>query len=127
MLASVWDSRFICNNIMVLRQIFLAISLMINLVLVYKLVWSDDGIIAYQAMKQKYLVLQQKVKDLDEKNLLLSQEIRFLQTDGKYLEMTIRKRLNFVKENELLYIFSDNSTAADKALNPGAEPNESKN
>ncbi|WP_072697682.1 FtsB family cell division protein [Desulfovibrio litoralis] len=112
---------------MVLRQIFLAISLMINLVLVYKLVWSDDGIIAYQAMKQKYLVLQQKVKDLDEKNLLLSQEIRFLQTDGKYLEMTIRKRLNFVKENELLYIFSDNSTAADKALNPGAEPNESKN
>ncbi len=92
-----------------------------------KLVWSDDGIIAYQEMKQKYVILEKRVKELDNKNLILSQEIRLLQSDDKYIETMIRKRLNFVRENEILYVFPDSEATDSEAVKLGAGLDESKN
>lgn len=60
---------------------------------------------AYRNLKEQHQILELQSKELDERNIALSREIRLLQTDEKYQEKIIRKRFNFVKDNEILYIF----------------------
>ena len=109
---------------MIWRRLLFAFFLVINAVLVYRLIWSDtQGILAYKTMKEHRASLETRVRELDEKNVALSREIRLLQSDAKYLEKIIRKRLNFVRDNEILYIFSDTEDTA----RTGARADEAKN
>jgi len=106
------------------RRLLLSFLLVINAVLVYRLIWSDtQGILAYKALKEHLVALESRVKELDEKNVAISREIRLLQSDEKYLEKIIRQRLNFVKDNEILYIFPGTKDTA----RTGARGNETKN
>ena len=89
------------------RIVLLALLLVINLFLLGRLIWSDQGIFAYLELKHRYDVLQQKIEDVDSRSLDLSQEIRRLKSDKGYQEKVVRERMNFVKKDELLYIFPD--------------------
>ncbi len=44
---------------------------------------------------------------MDGESLDLSQEIRRLKSDTAYQEKIVRERMNFVKKDEILYIFPD--------------------
>jgi cell division protein FtsB len=105
------------------RQLILGVSLVINAVLFYTLVWGDHGLSAYQSLKDEQRNLIMRIKELDDRNLSLSREIRLLQSDEKYLEKVIRRRLNLVKDNEILYIFPGVHDTA----KTGAGPDETKN
>ena len=87
------------------RQLIFGISFVINAVLLYTLVWGEQGLIAYKSLKEQQRQLEVRIKELDTKNLSLSHEIRLLQSDERYLENAVRTRLNFLKDNEVLYIF----------------------
>ena len=89
------------------RRIALVFSLVLNIVLIYRLVWSDQGLMTYQSLKEQHQALEGRVRELDEETLQLSQEIRRIQTDDAYLEKLIRQRFNslYVRDNEVLYIF----------------------
>ncbi len=52
--------------------------------------------------KEEYLAI---IKDLNEKNRLLTAEIRRLKEDPKYFESVVRKELGMVKDNEVIYHF----------------------
>ena len=106
------------------RRLLIGLSLALNVVLLYRLVWSGQGIAAYKVLKQQCATMETRLKDLDARNLALSREIRLLQADGKYVEKMIRKRLNFVKDNEILYIFPETQA---EAATPGAGSDEGKN
>lgn len=90
---------------MLTRRIILALVLLLNLALVYNLIWGQRGIIAYKELRARCESLETRIRSMEESNLNLSKEIRLLQSDEKYLEKTIRNRLNFVRENEILYMF----------------------
>ncbi len=45
------------------------------------------------------------IKELEEKNKLLTAEIRRLREDRQYLESVARKELGLVKDNEIIYRF----------------------
>jgi cell division protein FtsB len=105
------------------RQLILCVSLAVNVVLAYTLVWSDRGLPAYKSLQEECRHLETRIKEMDEKNLALSHEIRLLQSDEKYVEKVIRKRLNLVKDNEVLYIFPETRDAT----KPGAGKHEAKN
>ncbi len=96
------------------RPILLGASILLNLVLVYSLIWGENGAFEYKLLKEQSADLEVKIQDFDRQNLALSKEIRLLQTDEKYQEKMIRTRLNFVRENEILYIFPE--TRAPEAL-----------
>lgn len=89
------------------RIVLFALLLFINLFLLFRLIWSDQGVFAYLELKNRYDVLMQKIEDVDNKSLDLSQEIRKLKSDKGYQEKVVRERMNFVKKDELLYIFPD--------------------
>jgi cell division protein FtsB len=92
---------------MLARRLIFAVSLFLNVVLAYTLIWGEKGVIAYKALRERCASLEVIMEKVGEDNLNLSREIRLLQSDDKYLEKVIRNRLNFVRENELLYIFPD--------------------
>ncbi|QJB57895.1 septum formation initiator family protein [Pseudodesulfovibrio sp. zrk46] len=89
------------------RIAIIALLLLINLFLLFRLVWSDQGVFAYLELKNRYEILQARIDDVDGKSLDLSQEIRRLKSDKGYQEKVIRERMNFVKKDEILYIFPD--------------------
>jgi len=89
------------------RIVLVALLLIINLFLLFRLIWSDQGVFAYLELKSRYEVLQSKIDGVDGKSLDLSQEIRRLKSDSAYQEKIVRERMNFVKKDEILYIFPD--------------------
>jgi cell division protein FtsB len=105
------------------HRVVLVASLLLNLVLCYNLVWGKSGAIAYMDLRSRCEILENRITSAGEQNLALSREIRLLQSDAKYIEKTIRNRLNFVRGNEILYIFPSED-AGDLS---GAPVNETKN
>jgi cell division protein FtsB len=105
------------------HRVVLAASLLLNLVLCYNLVWGKSGAIAYMDLRSRCEILENRIASAGEQNLALSREIRLLQSDAQYIEKTIRNRLNFVRGNEILYIFPSED-AGDLS---GAPVNEAKN
>lgn len=108
---------------MLVRRIVFAISIFLNVVLLYNLIWGDRGIIAYKDLRSRCVSLQSDLDSIHKANHSLSQEIRLLQSDNKYLEKVIRNRMNFVRENEILYIFPSGQQANGQ---PGAPSDERK-
>lgn len=92
---------------MAYRHLLLCASILLNLLLLWALVWGDDGVVAYRALKNELAELSGRADILAEKNLQLSREIKLLESDKKYIEQMIRKRLNFIKENEIWYVFPE--------------------
>ena len=105
------------------RRLVLIVSVVLNIVLLYNLIWGDRGAISYKELRERCDVLEARITRIGEDNLTLSKEIRLLQSDDKYLEKMIRNRLNFVRSNEILYIFPDEP----KSESSGVLPNEAKN
>jgi cell division protein FtsB len=89
------------------RMILVALLVTVNLFLLFRMMWSDQGVFAYLELKSRYEVLQSRMDAVDSKSLDLSQEIRRLKSDKAYQEKVIRERMNFVKQDEILYIFPE--------------------
>ncbi len=98
------------------RRILLGLLIAVNVVLLFRLIWSDHGVIAFMNMRSRSMKLENQLRDVDAKSLELSNEIRRLKTDRAYQEMVIRDRMNYVKENEVLYIFSGRTDVAQGAV-----------
>lgn len=105
------------------QRFFLSLSLVVTLVLIYSLVWGEHGLGTYRSLQEHELGLKNRFQDLEEKNIAFSREIRLLQADDKYIENVIRQRFNFVKRNEILYIFDDRQ----QENLTGVVPNDRKN
>ena len=73
------------------------------------------------AVGAPYAELLKERDAFDAVNAGLSREIRLLQSDEKYVEKMIRQRLNFVRSNEILYLFTEDANAR------GALPHDGKN
>ncbi|MDD3310809.1 septum formation initiator family protein [Pseudodesulfovibrio sp.] len=97
------------------RILLVALLLCINLFLMFRLVWSDQGVFAYLELKNRYAALQEKIDAVDAKSLDLSQEIRRLKSDKAYQEKVVRERMNFVKKDEILYIFPDDNAKSSES------------
>ncbi len=89
------------------RILLVALLLFINLFLLFRLIWSDQGVFTYLELRNRYTALEEKINAVDAESLNLSQEIRRLKSDKTYQEKVVRERMNFVKKDEILYIFPD--------------------
>ena len=88
------------------RRILLGVLVVVNVVLLFRLIWSEHGVIAYMNMRKRSAMLEDQLREVDGRSLDLSKEIRRLKNDRSYQEKVIREHMNYVKENEVLYIFS---------------------
>ena len=89
---------------------FLLISVFLILYFFFNLLSGQRGLISYfekkqtlNDLKKEELLLINQIKDLDFKNSLLSDNL-----DLDYIEILIRERFLFGKENETIYIIKKN-------------------
>ena len=80
-----------------------------------------QSLVSYRELASQYAELLKERDGFDVVNAGLSREIRLLQSDEKYVEKMIRQRLNFVRSNEILYLFTEDANAR------GALPHDGKN
>ncbi|EPR42223.1 Septum formation initiator [Desulfovibrio sp. X2] len=102
---------------MVLRRAFLIILLAANVTLLGLVFIGNQGLFAYRDMRARYEDLAAKLKSVDQRSLELSQDIRLLKSDREHMERAVRAQTNFVRDNEILYLFpeQDRASAGDTA------------
>ena len=91
------------------RNYFLLISVFLILYFGFNLVSGERGLFSYNEkkellsnLKNEELTLINKIKDMDQKNSLLSTNL-----DLDYIETLIRERFLFGKEGETIYIIKN--------------------
>lgn len=94
----------------------------IDMALFGKMVWGPGGIVEYHELKKEYSGLQAHIAELDAKNRNLSRDIRLLQSDNQYVEKMVREKLRYLRDNEVVYIFPNETDAQN-----GAKAHDSKN
>ena len=94
------------------KNYLLLVSTFLILYFFFNLLSGQRGLISYFEKKQilsdlqnEESLLKNKIKDLDFKNSLLSDNL-----DLDYIETLIRERLLFGKDNETIYIITKNDT-----------------
>ena len=89
---------------------FFLISIFLILYILFNLLSGQRGLVSYfqkkqilNNLKKDQVLLKNQIKDLDLKNSLLSDNL-----DLDYIEILIRERFLFGKENEKIYIIKTN-------------------
>jgi cell division protein FtsB len=80
---------------------------LLNITLAFKLIWGEQGILAHRELKAKSAALEARLADVSARQQRLSDEIRLLRSDAAHMENIVRSRLNYVKDNEVLYMFPE--------------------
>ena len=83
------------------------LTLVIAGLIVAWLAFGERGFIHLYHMEKKRQVYLKKIHDLKKTNDDLLEQINRLQNDGEYVERLARKELGLVKENEVIYRFSN--------------------
>ena len=71
--------------------------------LLFQIVFSEGGVLGYIKLKRQIRSIDEKVKTLEEENVLLTKEIERFLKDDKYLEEYARKKFGLLREGERLY------------------------
>ena len=94
------------------KNYFLLVSTFLILYFLFNLLSGQRGLISYfekkqilKDLKNENFLLTNKIKDLDFKNSLLSDNL-----DLDYIETLIRERFLFGKKNEKIYIIKKDDT-----------------
>ena len=94
------------------KNYFLLVSAFLIIYFFFNLLSGQRGLISYfdkkqylEELKMEEAIIINKIKDLDFKNSLLSDNL-----DLDYIETLIRERFLFSKKNETLYIIRNNDT-----------------
>lgn len=90
-----------------IRRLLVGLMFLANLLMLHRFMVSDQGYEAYQRLVGEHEHLRQEVEDLKDESVDLSQEIRWLQKGGPHMEKVIRERTNFLRDDEVVYMLTD--------------------
>jgi cell division protein FtsB len=87
--------------------------ILIGLILLvwYFALFGEKGVIKIIRLRRERDRIIVDVSRMQEENKRLQEEIRRLREDSRYLESVARRDLGLIKENEILFIFEDESVA----------------
>lgn len=95
---------------MLVLRLLTVLFLLINLLLLYGLFFSSQGILGYRQQSRQVVELEEKIVELKKKNHRLYSKIQSLKKDVHAQERLVRQQLGWVKENELVLEFVTPST-----------------
>ena len=87
------------------KSTILTFAILMNITLGYSLFLGEQSVFVWRNLHERHRALIAELEFVNETKANLSQQIRLLQNDSSYLEKLIRQRLNYVREDEILYIF----------------------
>ncbi len=86
----------------------LVLAVLLNFALASRIVWGSHSLYTWRVLKEKQSELSEELAALDEKRAALSEERLLRKTDPAFWEKGVRQRLNYVRKNEILYLFDKN-------------------
>ena len=93
--------------------------LALNLILIYAIVSSSNGLPGYKKQNQQVKELEQKVLSLKIENQKLFEMVQSLKTSPKAQEKLVRQELGWVRENEIMLESADKENeGGQKAAGP---------
>lgn len=92
---------------MMWRYIALIVAFFFNIVFLVALMWGKHGLAGYEHLRTEYDHLKLELQDLQNQQNKLGYKLNLLKNDDAYVEKMIRKHLKFVKDNEIIYDFSE--------------------
>ncbi|WP_027184926.1 FtsB family cell division protein [Desulfovibrio inopinatus] len=99
---------------MLWRRALLFTLIGLNLFLLYGFFLGNDGLFTYLELKEQYRDLTSILEKTHGKCIDLSQEIRWLKSDREFIEKMTRNKMNYLKQNEILYIFPQSSETTEQ-------------
>lgn len=91
--------------------------------------FGEQGLIHLYRTEMERQAHTDKIRRLAEENQALLEEIDRLRTDIKYVELVVRRQLNLIKENEVIYRFEKKeggSSGLSRATVPGGQQEDEK-
>ncbi len=96
------------------KGIPLLLAALILLVWYFSL-FGEKGLIKIIQLRRERDRIIADVSRMEEENKRLQEEIKRLREDSRYLESVARRDLGLIKENEILFIFEDETSAKKEA------------
>ena len=78
---------------------FLMLMMMVSII-------GDYGILSSHQLQERKEILEQNIKDLKNKEMLMREEIHALKNSPTFIAAVARRELGWVKENERVYFFN---------------------
>jgi cell division protein FtsB len=107
---------------MTTRRLLIGFLALANLFLAGHLLLGGQGAFAYLELRQRHAAVARELAAAEERARDLSREIRLLKGDDEHLGEVIRRRMNYVQQGEVLYLFTSRPAGAGGGQTPGAEP-----
>jgi len=87
------------------KSTILTFAILMNITFGYSLFVGKQNIFVWRGLHDRHLLIMAELEEVDADKENISKQIRLLQSDSSYIEKLIRQRLNYVREDEVLYIF----------------------
>ncbi len=87
--------------------LFYTILILVNLYLLWSLVFDDNGLFKYHQLKEKKIELINEIALLEKENKELKKEIKLIKEDPFYTEKLAREELNLSRPDEIIFIFEE--------------------
>ncbi len=111
-------SRFTVRGVSVAR-LLVGLLLALNLILVYAIFFSSNGLPGYRKQNRQVKELEEKVLKLKVENQKLFEMVQAVKTNPKAQEKLVRQELGWVRENEIILESADKGNGGgDKAAAP---------
>ena len=90
--------------------------------------FGNHGLVQLYRKEMERQAYVDTIRQLAEENQAMLEEIGRLRTDMKYVESVVRKELNLIKQNEIVYRFDNDNTPSNtvKTTQPTTKPIEDK-
>ena len=82
------------------------------------LAFGDRGLVDLYSMEIQRQAFIERIEQLNKENQELQEELKLLSDDMEYVETLIRRKMNLVKENEVLYRFKNNNAETPDEKSP---------
>jgi len=80
-----------------------AVAVGLALVVTWHAIYGKHGISVWQQKRAEDRALQQEIKDLEQQNAQMRQQIQQLQSDPEAIEREAREKLHYAKPGEVIY------------------------
>ncbi len=84
--------------------------------------FGEKGILRTMKLSQEKAALQSRIAELEATQEELRQQIESLRSDRRYIESVARRELGMVKEDEVVYQFSNADKGSQSGLDDPAKP-----
>lgn len=95
------NSRFTVRGVSIARLLVIVL-LALNIVLIYAIAFSSNGLPGYRKQNRQVKELEEKVLRLKVENQKLFEMVQAIKTSPKAQEKLVREELGWVRENEII-------------------------